>query len=138
MATLHAFEDDVNDEDVIKAAVAQNSRALFASPEQKKNRDFVSISVTQNGDSDELRNGGLKSYIDELVTLCKHFYLFLNAALDRTKQTEAAKRCHTLQNSTSKLLLEPPESSLTTIADFLGVPYGRRYRRLLNVDTIRN
>jgi hypothetical protein len=38
MATLHAFEDDVNDEDVIKAAVAQNSRALFASPAKEKSR----------------------------------------------------------------------------------------------------
>ena len=41
MATLHAFEDNFNGEDVIKAAVAQNSRAQFASPEPMKNRDFV-------------------------------------------------------------------------------------------------
>ena len=137
MLQEYASDELKDDFAIVASAVCKQGNVLLHSSDRAKNNyELVLIALSNcrsaiNLCSSELRNGGLKKYVDELLRLRNKFYLFLSAALDKTKQlgSEKGRRLHsnTGPSSISKLAV----SSLKTIADFLGAPHGLRYQRLL-------
>jgi hypothetical protein len=117
---------------IVAEAVHKQGNALLHLSDRANNDcsySFVNSQSAIHLCSDELRNGGLRSYIDELLRLRKQFYLFLLSTLDGTS---ASKRCHPDQKSTLTQLSKLSEKNLVMVVDFLGAPHGRRYKNLQN------
>ena len=125
----YASEELKDDFEIVAEAVHNQGNALLHSSDRGKNDCELVLSALSNSQSaiylcsNELRNGGLRSFMDELLRLRKQFYVFLLSTLDRTG---ASKRSHPDQKSTLKQLSKLTGNHLKMIADFLGAPHGRR------------
>ena len=139
-ALQYASEELKDDFSIVTEAVYKQGNSLLHLNVCAKNNCELVLAALANSQSalnlcsDELRKGGLKKYIDELFELRNQFYLFLSAAVHRTKQLRSTKCRHLQQNSYLYFHLSKlTEESLKAIADFLGDPHGLLFMQLLTV-----